>query len=278
MNKSICAPNQNNLDYTCYTSASLAKLKYFWNKRHPDKKIESNDSKEIWEHLKKYMNNICNKEICWIKQKFISENLDNELLHYTFAPFAPDSWNNNPSEWLSSIDINNVMKQYEHAYQSFEFIGPSPIDFDKHKLYGECVWEELCKFDLYDYIKNNKQKIGIIFNTDPHYKDGSHWISLFINIQKKFIYYFDSNGNNTPIEIKRLIKKINKQAKAINLNLNLMDNNNFKHQKGNTECGMYVLYFIIELLTDSKPPEYFNTHKISDNEVFKLRKIFFNKK
>jgi hypothetical protein len=31
----------------------------------------------------------------------------------------------------------NVMKQYEKAYKCFDFIGPTPINFDKKKIYGE---------------------------------------------------------------------------------------------------------------------------------------------
>lgn len=271
-----CAPNSNRPGYTCYTELSLLKLRDYWNKRHPDKRIDTDDSKDIWMQLKENMSNVCNIESCWLRQKFIDEKLDKELLQYTFAPKSPASWKKNPDEWLSSLDIDKVMKQYEHVYSCFEFIGPSPIDFDDHKLYGECVWEELCKFDLYDYIKNGKTKIGIIFNTDPHYKGGSHWISLFINIKKKFIYYFDSNGNEVPTQIKDLMERIQKQGKNMNLNLMLMDNYNFQHQKSETECGMYSLYFIIQLLMDSKQPEYFNTHKIPDSEVFKLRKVFFN--
>ena len=42
-----------------------------------------------------------------------------------------------------------IMKQYEKEYPSFRFIGPSPIDYDAHEYNGECVWEELCKFNLY---------------------------------------------------------------------------------------------------------------------------------
>jgi len=271
-----CSPNISRPGYTCYTEVSLLKLRDYWNKRHPDKRIDTDDSKDIWIQLKDNMLNVCNTESCWLRQKFIDENLDKELLQYTFAPKAPTSWKKKPYEWLSSLDIDKVMKQYEHVYPCFEFIGPSPIDFDDHKLYGECVWEELCKFDLYEYIKSGKTKIGIIFNTDPHYKGGSHWISLFINIKKKFIYYFDSNGNKVPNQIKDLMERIQKQAKNINLNLTLMDNYNFQHQKSETECGMYSLYFIIQLLKDEKNPEYFNTHKIQDADVFKLRKVFFN--
>ena len=100
------------------------------------------------------------------------------------------SWKKNPEEWLNSVDIEDVMKQYEKKVPTFMFIGPSPIDFDKHLLYGECVWDELCKFKLENILKKGKNKIGIIFNLDPHYKNGSHWISMFIDIRKKFIFFF----------------------------------------------------------------------------------------
>ena len=38
---------------------------------------------------------------------------------------------------------NRIYETYEKANDSFEFLGPSPIDYDTHKAYGECVWEEL---------------------------------------------------------------------------------------------------------------------------------------
>ena len=60
-----------------------------------------------------------------------------------------------------------VMRQYEHTFKNFIFIGPSPIDYDTRKLFGTCVWEELCNFNLNEYIKKKKDKIGIIFNLSP---------------------------------------------------------------------------------------------------------------
>ena len=51
----------------------------------------------------------------------------------------PESWKKKPNEWLSSVDITKVMKQYGSAYRDFEFLGPSPIDYDTHKYNGECV-------------------------------------------------------------------------------------------------------------------------------------------
>ncbi len=84
------------------------------------------------------------------------------------------------------------MKQYEAEYPCFVFIGPSPIDYDTHEYKGVCVWEELCKFNLYKHKNKGIRKIRIIFNLDPHTKGGSHWVCAFIHIPRQEIYYMDS--------------------------------------------------------------------------------------
>jgi len=276
LKKINCAPGTNK-KYTCYTDESLIKLRNYWNIRHPDNKIETNNIKTIWLKLRDNMNNVCDRESCWLRQKFMFNNLDKELSQYTFAPKTPSSWKINKNEWLSSVDIEKVMKQYEYFYTNFEFVGPSPIDFDTKQLYGECVWEELCKFNLNYYLKNGKNKIGIIFNTDPHYKGGSHWISLFIDIKKQFIFYFDSNGNITPKEIKILTDRIKQQGELLKINFKIGENYPKEHQKTNTECGMYSLYFIISLIKEDHDPEYFKNHTIKDKEVEILRDEYYNK-
>lgn len=274
LKKINCSPNPNSNGFSCYSNESLFKIKKLWNARHPRNKINSNEPKEIWDSIRTNLSNVCDRESCWIRSKFMEGNLDRDLLNYTFAPEAPDEWKRTPNEWLSSLDIESVMKQYERYYKCFEFIGPSPIDFNHHKLYGECVWEELCKFNLSEYIKRNKNKLGIILNTDPHYKDGEHWISLFINIKNKEIIYFDSNGNPPPKEVKELINNIEKQGKHLGINFVVYENN-ISHQKSDSECGMYCLYFIIEMLKDTNK-DFFLKNRIDDNKVFLLRKKYFN--
>jgi len=270
-----CSPERKEKDYTCYSDDSLLKLRNYWNARHPDKRINSVEPRYIWNELKDNMSNTCNIESCWLRQKFVKEKLDKELLEFTFAPKSPESWKHNSHEWLSSTDIEKVMKQYEHAYPSFSFIGPSPIDFDNTKIYGQCVWEELCNFNLYNYLNDGKTKIGVIFNTDPHYKSGSHWIALFINVQKKYIYYFDSNGNEIPNEVKKFMERVKSQGINLGIDFKLM-NNKIGHQKSQSECGMYVLYFIIQLVTNQKDVNSFGKNRIPDDEVYKLRHEYFN--
>ena len=276
MKKLKCSPSRKNKkNYTCYSGASLDKMKELWNARHPDCSIKATSDKKIWEALKNNMGNVCNTEKCWLRQKFIKNDLTSNLVKYTFAPESPSTWNNNPVEWLTSVDIEKVMNQYEKKYKHFAFIGPSPIDFDKHLLYNECVWEELCKFNLAKYIKRGKRKIGMIFNVDPHYKEGSHWISLFVDIKKKFIFFCDSTGDEAPKEIKILMNRIISQAQNLGIKLKPIHNEK-QHQRTDTECGMYSLYVIIELLENRKTPQYFQEHRISDNEMERLRKIYFN--
>ena len=274
-----CSPSSNNIDKnTCYSSKSLHTLKEHWNARHPDKLISSNDPREIWQKFKIYLGNVCNTEQCWLKQKFIKSNLNKDLLNYTFAPDAPVSWKYNPNEWLNSLDILKVMKQYEKAYNKYVFIGPTPIDFDKKKIYGECVWEELCNLNLNKLVRNGKTKIGVIFNLDPHYKPGSHWVALYVDLNKKIITFFDSNGEKPHKNIKVLVKRIQSQSEQLNVPIKLKYSDNYptEHQQKNTECGIYTLYFIIEQLRDVKNPDYFKKNIITDKDMERFRHEYFN--
>ena len=270
MNKTTklrCHP-KNKSKKSCLTNNVLLELKKTWNLRHPDKKIKTNNPNQIQRLIKKY-NSICNNELCLI-DSLIHNN--EEVKEKIFAPFTPLQWKKDKNTWLNSLDITNVMRQYEETHKNFKFIGPSPIDFDDRK-YISCVWPELCNFDINEMIKNKKEKIGIIFNLDPHYKGGSHWICLFIDLQKRYILFLDSNGSEIPQEILKLKNKILSQSKEP---LKYYDNQGLVHQRTNTECGMYCLYTIITLLTNTKTPNYFIKKRIPDNVVEKYRDIYFN--
>ena len=273
--KQFCAPSsESNNSMTCYSNEKLLNMRTYWNARHPDNKIHSKDPRIIWNNLRKNMNHVCNTERCWLKQKFIQDSDDNDLLNYTFAPESPSIWNEKPNEWLTSTDIENVMKQYERAYPCFQFLGPSPIDFDVKKGKKNCVWNELCYFDLQSFLHKGCNKIGIIFNTDPHYLNGSHWIGLFVHVKHKYIYFFDSVGDPAPKEIDILINRIINQSEALGNKLQRFDNTT-KHQRSNSECGMYCLYFIIQALKDVHPQNHMS-ERIPDEKMERFRKIYFN--
>jgi Ulp1 family protease len=129
-------------------------------------------------------------------------------------------------------------------------------------------------------MKQGKTKIGIIFNTDPHYKPGEHWISLFINIKKGKIFFFDSAGSKVPLQIKQFVKKITYQGKQMNPPIQFTFDQNYpvEHQYKNTECGIYSIFFIVHMLEDKITGEYLKTHILKDEYMEKFRNIYFNKK
>ena len=272
--KKNCAPMVKNKTInkkSCYTDSIMLKLKKEYNKQNPEDKITFTKPNSIWNAFKKRLKG-CENEGCWLK-KLNNSNISQKVSEISFSPKHPPSWKKNPNEWLNSVDIVNLMQQYEKQNPNFKFIGPSPIDFDKKKMFGQCVWNDLCHFSLHNYLNKGINKIGIILNTDPHYLSGAHWICIFINLKKKFIYYFDSNADSTPKQVKTFIDKVKKQG--INLGINLEEfTNKTEHQRSDTECGMYVLYIIITLIKTNSYPNF--TERIPDKDMEKLRKVFFN--
>ena len=93
-----CSPKLKNetLPFTCYTSKGLHKIKNIWNMKHPDRKIVSNEPRNIWRSLHYVLNTSRNKESCWLRHKAIKEDIDLETKEYTFAPEAPKEWKENP--------------------------------------------------------------------------------------------------------------------------------------------------------------------------------------
>lgn len=253
-------------------------LKTFWNIRFPNSLILSNEPREIHHQLQTKLSGICqDDEMCWLENNQLSLGKSvSEETRNSFAPIAPSSWSNNPNEWLSNFDIKKVMKQYEKTYPCFEFIGPTSIDFNVVLYNTKCVSDDLCRFSLSKYIQRKKTKIGIIYNTDPHDEDGEHWISMFIDIKKKQITYFDSVGNKLPNEIQNLITKIKEQGKQMNIDFEIVTIDHIEHQLKDSECGVYSLFFIINLLEDNIDNKYLLNHIFRDDYIQQFRNIYFN--
>ena len=274
-----CAPKSSSNDFSCYSNSHLFELKKAWNKSKK-LKIKTNNPKEIWKFLHNQYKDKCGKESCWIKEAEIPDKFKKKMIKTAFAPKAPNEWKTNPNTWLSSTDIIKVMEQYERAYPYYRFIGPSPIDFDKKLAFNQCVWNDLCNIDVSQLLQNKKKVVGMIFNLDPHYKDGSHWVAMYFNTDTGEIYYFDSVGDKIPHQINRLRQSIQEQSKNLNIKTKFDElYPKVEHQMRNTECGMYCLYFLIMMLTKEKSWKHFKSSKkrITDEEMEKFRKVFFNR-
>lgn len=223
----------------------------------------------------------CDDEKCWGTIHKIMDNLSKhevEEFKSSFKPDMPESWKREPNKWLNTLDIDSVMEQYELAFPHFKYYGATPIDFDKKKN-GSCYVSDLCKINLKQLKEKNYEIVGMVFNTDDSSGSGQHWFSMVIDLigknrKKPSIYYFDSVANDAPQEIIELVKKLQKQGEKMNNPLDVLYSD-VQHQYGDTECGIYCLHFITEMLKGKQFKRYIN-RKISDKEMERFRKVFFN--
>lgn len=234
----LCAPDREYNDGSCFTLEELITLANSYNAYNktnqiPMIMIKKNLVIELNERLK----NKCNDQLCWLEQDFVKK-IKNNNLNDIFRPKGPQ----NSLKWLNTTNIDKVIKQYYKLYPEFKFYGAVPIDFDDLPYYG------IRDINFNKLIKEGKYKIGFVFNTDEHYKSGTHWIALFCNLKENKIYFFDSNGTKPEYRIKKLVKRLYNYFKSKNINNIQKRYNNIRHQFKNTECGVYSINFILRLL------------------------------
>ncbi|NBO59570.1 MAG: hypothetical protein EBU82_01215 [Flavobacteriia bacterium] len=190
------------------------------------------------------------KEMSFLKALPLTDSEKQELAKTYLRPEQPAKWKEDPDMWLDSLNIEAVMKQYEDAFPAFEFMGPFPIDFAAPDPYNhsggqkKCLIEEICGLRMEEALRQGTKSIGIIYNLDPHFKDGSHWVANYIDIPKHKCYYFDSYGYEPPKQIATFMKWLTTQDPKMKLMYNAR---RFQHL--GSECGMYSLYFIIRMLS-----------------------------
>jgi hypothetical protein len=215
-------------------------------------------------------------EHCRLDHTSIPDEEKRELRKQYLRPRYPSEWKNDPDMWLSNYDIEAVMKQYVDAHKDFKFLGVLPIDFSAPDPYNkatvQCLHPEICNLNLRAEYERGIRQIGMVFNLDPHFKGGSHWVALFIcikNINKPWAAYFDSYGYETPKLIARFMKSLKLQAKNIKLMYNAR-----RFQYSATECGMYSLFFLIMMLKGISFKNFCH-HPVPDGTMLKLRHILF---
>ncbi len=209
--------------------------------------------------------------------KELLKKLDNEerkeLEKKYFRPSAPEEWNNDPDAWLDNHSIEAVLKQYEESDPTFKSLGAVPIDFAAPSPYGskdQCLLPEFCRLDLKKLAAEGKTGVGAVFNLDPHFKDGSHWVALYINVKEPGCYYFDSYGMKPPKQIKLLMETIWSQNHGCK-----MAYNGRRFQYSKSECGMYSMFFIT-CMHYGVPFKKFVHHRVKDNVMLFLRSWLFN--
>lgn len=184
----------------------------------------------------------------------INEDLVRNIDKLT-RPIGPDK----ETAWLSNYDIINVMTKYEREYPDFQFFGAVPLD---------CEDYEFCPLRKLDF--NKVRKIGIVYNLDKYGQSGSHWVALYIDVDKCAAYFSDSVGKPPKPNIESLINRFRQHCKG-NITYKY---NTTRYQKDDTECGVYSINFIVRLLKGDKYEDIIQTAPAFE-QINSCRNIYF---
>lgn len=186
-------------------------------------------------------------EACWLAMDWAEKDDGVKAAERSaLRPRQPPTWRRNRSEWLSNFDILDVMHQYERRFRSFKFLDCTPIDFDSCS-----VSPALCKFDAAALAP--KSQFGVVFNTDPHWKPGSHWVACYGNLNPRMptygVCYFDSNGHPPPPSVVRFMERVKatlpEESHARSRHRFRLVYSSERHQFRDSECGMFAMMFIL---------------------------------
>lgn len=209
------------------------------------------------------------KQRDWLKEEFVRKldpKSQEKLVRNTWRAEGPQG----KFEWLNTLHIDDVMAQYEKIHPEFIFLGAVPIDFDDLPELG------IKNLSFQSLLDRGKSKIGIIFNLDRHDQSGSHWVASYADLLKNQVYFFDSYGIEPVQQIKTYMDRIVEFCRKINGKVEIDEAyNTTQHQRQNSECGVYCLYFIIKLLGGKKAFKDFLRTRIPDNFINKCRDVYF---
>jgi len=233
----------------------IENLRVAYNREHAkDNPIPKGDLKSVWSEQQKRFHSQCEKG-----------RMECIAAHMIKKPNAPTSWEKNPEEWLSSIDIEAAEREFMKVFPKYHFVGCVPIDFDKKSKTGTCIVSALCSIYIKALYDKGYDKLGIVFNTDVSTGPGQHWIALFADLDPAFEYpritYFDSYSHAPEKEVQTLMTRWKQQwdATGIHSKPTQLSYNATRHQYEISECGMYCLYFhlscIVGLPMDKRIPD-----------------------
>ena len=177
-------------------------------------------------------------------------------------------------EWLSDADIWKLMVGWSVLHKNFYPINYAMLDFMKYPdVY------ELATFNPVKILEQGKDCFGCICNTDVHVGKGIHWVAIFGDMRgdtEWSVEFFNSTGK----KYESFIKFTEKAAKQLqdykpNITVKAVIATDKEHQKSDSECGLYSLYYIYSRLVLKTPYTKFNEITVSDINMFTFRKSLF---
>jgi hypothetical protein len=174
-----------------------------------------------------------------------------------YRPRAPASWSRKPYQWLSNVDIDRVMAQYD-GLRGFAWLGAVARDWYARDG-GARIYLRACQaagLEKWPQGAPRPRSVGAVLNLDAHDRPGSHWVAVFVGVDaadpRRFgAWYYDSAGRPPVADARRLCALV-RDALAGGPPAPRgfgMAYNTRRAQIHNTECGVYACLFLIACIT-----------------------------
>jgi Ulp1 protease family, C-terminal catalytic domain len=223
----------------------------------------------------------CNNEKCII-EKILPHHDAKDAILSTFKHKGP----RDIVRRLSNYDIDGVLNQWCLTNDKFYNWGFNMIDFDKEGA-------SLAKYTMVDILKGeaslNLGKYGgvikrpcniaaCVVNTDKYSGGGIHWFAILCDCRSEpyTVEYFNSSGNPPRPQIIDWMERTTKHL-STHTGKQVIQKTNVgsRHQYGNSECGLYSLFFIRHRL-DGNPYDSFLEYAYKDDIMTEFRKYCFS--
>lgn len=266
----------------CSSKRMINLMSTFSNKKGPDINIV----KEVANKLH------CDSESCilinpeftkYVEKETGSTNIIKYELNKNFKTRGP----RNSTNLLSNYNIDETLLRWSREFKDFFPCPFSMIDFKiTNNAFNKINVSDVIigKVTLNDPIDGPHHgpfsTYACVLNTDTSLGQGKHWVCVFVDCRNKrgiwTLEYFNSSGNPPNSDVNEWLEMQRNNLLKIYNNVETIAVTNIVHQQSNTECGMYVLYYIRSRL-DNVSYKHFLNHKIKDQDVTTFRKHVFRK-
>lgn len=276
-----CSPSrfaQSVATGTCYTEDEVRTIARRYNRFQQPKQRVDADAASVPQLAKQLEERLGQRQEEWL-EKSRTTTIDADKV---FRPEAPCSWQTNGREWLSTDDIDQVMRQYEDLYDDFKYLGAYPRDaFAKDPNTGDCIdkMDDVCHVNPFQ--DKQVKRVAVIFNIDDHTGPGLHWVACYVDTNKQHknygIFYYDSVARPPSKDILAFMESLRhtldtEYPQDLKLKIHV---NKTQSQYKNTECGMFSMLFIIMCLQDILDFRQICDNMINDDTINMLRSVIY---
>jgi len=214
----------------------------------------------------------CDSESCVVKSAIFKKAYTSSVDKLKKEKFKPDGpWKDDT--WLNNFNIDDVLDQWTNVYPGFVHIPFQMRDFDKKNT-------ELAKVDLYTKYKEGMKSFGVVLNTDYSSGGGIHWFAIygdFSDPNNVTLEYFNSSGTLPLKEVQNWLYSTKALLESHDLKVKVIIVSRIEHQKSDTECGVFSLWYIWSRLNGISYVYFDKSKAVTDDMMYTFRRHLYRR-